>query len=142
MRLESLLKKTVKDWAVLAPGNSCLRSDVQAKVAAQKGRPLLCRKTVLGYLPLQEAPRHTQRAEGCAEQHYGCSTIGNLAARRSKEADVRDVPYGIVEGYGPRADKRFVSRDAIESIDHPLSLDITVLDQYAVQSHAAASEIP
>jgi hypothetical protein len=63
----------------------------QKKWPPRRERPLLCRETVLGCLLLQEASRHTERAEGCAQQHYRRSTIRNLATRRSEEFDVRDV---------------------------------------------------
>jgi hypothetical protein len=91
----------------------------------------------------QEAPRHTKRTEGCAQQHHRRSTIGNpVAAGRSKEGDVRDVLSGVLERHCARADERFVSRDAIEFIPMTERLDITGLDQHAVQSEAAASQIP
>jgi hypothetical protein len=41
-------------------------------------------KLTLGCLPLEEAPRHAGRAKGCAEQHHGHSTIGNLATLASE----------------------------------------------------------
>jgi len=106
-------EKDRKDCVGSRSGNSCLRSDVQAKVAAQKGRPLLCRKTVLGCLPLHEAPRHTERAEGRPEQHDCGAAIwdrncrmrhraalraGVLAKRKhcgtKDHSDQREFPYG------------------------------------------------
>jgi hypothetical protein len=42
MRLESVLKKTAKIGQVPDPGNSCLMSDVQAKVAAPNGTATFC----------------------------------------------------------------------------------------------------
>jgi len=76
-------------------------------------RPPLCRKTVLGCLPLQEASRHTERAEGRPEQHNCGAAIwdrncrmrhraalgaGVLAKRKhcgtKDHSNQREFPYG------------------------------------------------
>jgi hypothetical protein len=36
-------------------------------------------------LPLQETPRHTERAKGGAEQHHRRATIGNAVTARAAE---------------------------------------------------------
>ena len=59
------------------------------KVAAQKGRPLLCRETVLDCLPLEEAPRHAKRAEGCPEQHYRGAAVRSPGPAWAKECPTR-----------------------------------------------------
>jgi len=59
------------------------------RVAAQKGRPLLCRETVLDCLPLEEAPRHAKRAEGCPEQHYRGAAVRSPGPAWAKECPTR-----------------------------------------------------
>src|SRR4029450_994230 len=75
------------------------------KVAAQKGRPLLCRETYVRLvLSLEEAPCHAKGAQGRAEEHYSRSTIGNtntasvLSNEKSKAATLRSYVSGRIKG--------------------------------------------
>ena len=72
------------------PDNRLLWRLVQAKVAAPRERPLLCRETCVRlFLTLEEAPRHTKRTEGRAEQHHRRAAVRNLTAFAAKERPPR-----------------------------------------------------
>src|SRR6266496_1328044 len=57
-----------------------------------KERPLLCREIVCR-LNLQEAPRHTERAEGRAEQHYCGTAIGNPSAAGAEQRPMGEAVW-------------------------------------------------
>src|SRR5262249_43944833 len=113
-----------------------------SKVAVQRTATLASRNCV-DCLPLKEPPCHAKRAEGCAEQHCRRAAVRNLlAAGRSKEGNMRDVLYRIVEGPRSRADERFIIRDTVKSVEHSRASDTAVFDQRAIESEAASSQIP
>jgi len=86
--------------------------------------------------------RTTASTAGAAEQHDDRSTIGNRTTGRSEELDERDVLYRIIERDYSRADKRFVSRGTIESVELIGRATNAVLDEHAIQRKATSSQVP
>ena len=86
----------------LTAAKSSSRPGVQARVAAQKGRPLLCQETVLDCLPLEVSPGHAKSTEGCPEQHYSGAAVWNAVVSAKEYPSGKAIPVGAKSRNGDR----------------------------------------